>query len=57
MAILTGYLMVIRVNRADLLLIPLIHLGLMIVMIAIGRFDRNKEPKNEEIYVAKPHMK
>tara|TARA_B100000131_G_scaffold211437_1_gene203286 strand:- start:6507 stop:6656 length:150 start_codon:yes stop_codon:yes gene_type:complete len=49
--------MVIRVNRADLLLIPLIHLGLMIVMIAIGRFDRNKEPKNEEIYVAKPHMK
>ena len=57
MAILTAYLMVIRVNRADLLLIPLIHLGLMIVMIAIGRFDRNKEPKNEEIYAAKPHMK
>ena len=48
MAILTGYLMVIRANRVDLLLIPLIHFGLMIVMIGIGRFDRNKESKNEE---------
>ena len=48
MAILTGYLMVIRVNRVDLLFIPLIHFGLMIVMIGIGRFDRNKESKNEE---------
>ena len=48
MAILTGYLMVIRVNRVDLLYIPLIHFGLMIVMIGIGRFDRNKESKNEE---------
>ena len=48
MAILTGYLMVIRANRVDLLLIPLIHFGLMIVMIDIGRFDRNKESKNEE---------
>jgi hypothetical protein len=48
MAILTGYLMVIRAKRVDLLLIPLIHFGLMIVMIGIGRFDRNKESKNEE---------
>jgi len=40
--------MVIRANRVDLLLIPLIHFGLMIVMIGIGRFDRNKESKNEE---------
>lgn len=48
MAILTGYLMVIRVNRVDLLYIPLIHFGLMIVMIGIGRFDHNKESKNEE---------
>ena len=48
MAMLTGYLMVIRVNRVDLLFIPLIHFGLMIVMIGIGRFDRNKESKNEE---------
>ena len=48
MAMLTGYLMVIRVNRVDLLFIPLIHFGIMIVMIGIGRFDRNKESKNEE---------
>ena len=48
MAILTGYLMVIRVNRIDLLFIPLIHFGLMIVMIGIGRFDLNKESKNKE---------
>ena len=48
MAILTFYLMVIRVNRVDLLYIPLIHFILMIVMIGIGRFDRNKESKNEE---------
>jgi|TARA_B110000263_G_scaffold35155_1_gene26899 hypothetical protein len=48
MAILTGYLMVIRVNSVDFLFIPLIHFGLMIVMIAIGRFDRHKESKNEE---------
>ena len=48
MAILTGYLMVIRVNRVDLLYIPLIHFGLMIVMIGIGRFDLNKESKNKE---------
>ena len=43
MAILTGYLMVIRVNSVDFLFIPLIHFGLMIVMIAIARFDRHKE--------------
>ena len=49
MAILTGYLMVIRVSRVDLLFIPLIHFGLMIVMIGIGRFDRNKESKNEGV--------
>ena len=48
MAILTGYLMVIRVNSVDFLFIPLIYFGLMIVMIAIGRFDRHKESKNEE---------
>ena len=48
MTILTGYLMVFRVARFDLILIPLIHAGLMIVMIRIGRFDPNKESKNEE---------
>ena len=45
MAILTGYLMVIRVNRIDLLFVPLLHLALMIVMILISRLDRNKETK------------
>ena len=50
MAILTGYLMVFRVARFDLIWVPLIHAGLMIVMIRIGRFDRNKESKNEETY-------
>ena len=48
MAILTGYLMVFRVARFDLIGVPLIHAGLMIVMIRIGRFDPNKESKNEE---------
>ena len=48
MAILTGYLMVFRVARFDFFWVPLIHAGLMIVMIRIGRFDRNKESKNEE---------
>ena len=45
MAILTGYLMVIRVNRVDLLFIPFIHFVLMIVMIGISRFERNKEQR------------
>ena len=48
MAILTGYLMVIRVNRVDLLFVPLLHFALMMVMILISRLERNKEPKNEE---------
>ncbi|MEC7720337.1 MAG: hypothetical protein VYC60_00355 [Candidatus Thermoplasmatota archaeon] len=48
MAILTGYLMVFRVARFDLIGVPLIHAGLMIVMIRIGRSDSNKESKNEE---------
>ena len=48
MAILTGYLMVFRVARFDFFWVPLIHAGLMIVMIRIGRFDPNKESKNEE---------
>ena len=48
MAILTGYLMVFRVARFDFIWVPLIHAGLMIVMIRIGRFDRHKESKNEE---------
>lgn len=42
MTILTGYLMVFRVARFDLIWFPLIHAGLMIVMIRVGRFDRNR---------------
>ena len=49
MAILTGYLMVFLVARFDLIWIPLIHAGLMIVMIRIGRFDRNKESKEGQL--------
>ena len=48
MAILTGYLMVFRVAAFDFIWVPLIHAGLMILMIHTGRFDRNKESKNEE---------
>ena len=50
MTILTGYLMVFRVARFDLIWIPLIHAVLMFVMVRIGRFDGNKESKNEDKY-------
>ena len=49
MTILTGYLMVFRVARFDFIWVPLIHAGLMIVMIRIGRFDRNKESKEGQL--------
>ncbi|MBK64699.1 MAG: hypothetical protein CMB47_04155 [Euryarchaeota archaeon] len=46
MAILTGYLMVIRVNRFDLFYVPLIHICLMIAMIIVGRLSFKKsEPQ------------
>ena len=46
MAILTGYLMVIRVNRFDLFYVPLIHVCLMTAMIFIGRLNsKNTESK------------
>ena len=48
MTILTGYLMVFRVARFDLVWFPLIHAGLMIVMIRVGRFDRNRESNKLE---------
>lgn len=48
MTILTGYLMVFRVARFDLVWFPLIHAGLMIVMIRVGRFDRNRESNKVE---------
>ena len=37
MAIFTGYLMVIRVNRFDFFYVPLIHVCLTIAMIIVGR--------------------
>ena len=49
MAILTGYLMVFRVARFDFIWVPLIHAGLMILMIHTGRFDRNKESKEGQL--------
>ena len=46
MAILTGYLMVIRVNRFDLFYVPLIHVCLMTAMIFVGRLSsKNTESK------------
>jgi hypothetical protein len=42
MAILTGYLMVIQGQRFDLILIPLIHMGIMILMILLGRYFNPK---------------
>ena len=41
--------MVFRVARFDFIWVPLIHVGLMIVMIRIGRFDRNKESKEGQL--------
>lgn len=38
MAIVTGYLMVIQGQRFDLIFIPLIHIGIMILMILLGRY-------------------
>ena len=48
MTVVTGYLMVFRVARFDLIWFPLVHAGLMILMIRVGRLDRNKESMNEE---------
>ena len=43
MVVLTGYLMVFRVARFDLIWIPLIHAGLMIAMIRVGRLSERLE--------------
>ncbi|MCP2507912.1 MAG: hypothetical protein NLN64_06440 [Candidatus Thalassarchaeaceae archaeon] len=37
MIIVTGYLMVIQGERFDLIFIPLIHMGIMFLMIYLGR--------------------
>ena len=38
MAIVTGHLMVIQGQRFDLIFIPLIHIGIMALMIFLGRY-------------------
>ena len=43
MVVLTGYLMVFRVARFDLIWVPLIHAGLMIAMIRVGRLSERLE--------------
>ena len=48
MTAVTGYLMVFRVARFDLIWFPLIHAGLMILMIRVGSLDRKKKSMNEE---------
>ena len=42
MAGLTTYLMVIQAQRMDLIFIPLIHLGIMVLMIFLGRINSSK---------------
>ena len=42
MIILTGYLMVIQGQRFDLIFIPLIHMGIMFLMIYLGRLGSSK---------------
>ncbi len=37
MALLTGFMIVIQAGRTDLIWIPLVHAGLMGVMIGLGR--------------------
>ena len=48
MAILTGYLMVIQGQRSDLIFIPLIHIGIMVLMILLGRLGSSRESKKGE---------
>jgi hypothetical protein len=43
MAALTTYLIIIQAKRLDLAFIPLIHLGLMALMIFLGRIDSKRE--------------
>ena len=42
MIIVTGYLMVIQGQRFDLIFIPLIHMGIMFLMIYLGRLGSSK---------------
>ena len=49
MTLITVYLFVIQADRFDLIFLPLIHFGIMILMIGIGRFDSSKKSKSLEI--------
>ena len=42
MIIVTGYLMVIQGQRFDLIIFPLIHMGIMFLMIYLGRLGSSK---------------
>ena len=42
MTLVTIYLFAIQADRFDLIFLPLIHFGIMILMIGIGRFDSSK---------------
>lgn len=49
MTLITIYLFAIQADRFDLIFLPLIHFGIMILMIGIGRFDSSKKSKSPEI--------
>ena len=49
MIIVTGYLMVIQGQRFDLIFIPLIHMGIMFLMIYLGRLGSSKLSNKVEL--------
>ena len=49
MIILTGYLMVIQGQRFDLIFIPLIHMGIMFLMIYLGQLGSSKLSNKVEL--------
>ena len=49
MIIVTGYLMVIQGQRLDLIYFPLIHMGIMFLMIYLGRLGSSKLSNKVEL--------
>ena len=49
MIIVTGYLMVIQGQRFDLIFFPLIHMGIMFLMIYLGRLGSSKLSNKVEL--------
>ena len=49
MIIVTGYLMVIQGQRFDLIFFPLIHMGIMFLMIYLGRLGSSKLSEKVEL--------